>query len=176
MSRMKGVSDCGADLEDDYLVQRAMRDSLLQGLTLEQLHDYEYLAIGRFSDVVDRADVRVLQCCHGLRFALEPLASSSRIAGMRHQQFDGHVSGKSLVTGPVDLAHATRSDGGDDLVRAEPGASLHADVEYQCTMRPDGAELQELPFVSPREAEALQAVFSGGSPFRQPRWVPPGTA
>jgi hypothetical protein len=154
-----------------------MRDSLLQGLTLEQLHDNEYPAISRFSDVVDRADVGVLQGCHGLRFALEPLASSSRIAGMRHQQFDGHVSGKSLVTRPVDLAHPTRSDRRDDLVRAEARASLHADVEYQCTMRPDGAELQELRFISLREGEdlplsgwmpeGLQAVFSGGSQFRQ---------
>ncbi len=126
MSRLKGVGEGGADLEDDPLVQRAVRDSLLQGLTLEQLHDNECLAIGRFSDVVDRADVGVLQGCHCLRFALESLASSSRIGGVRRQQLDGHVSGKSLVTRLVDLAHATRTDGGNDLVRAEAGASSHA--------------------------------------------------
>ena len=54
------------------------------------------------------------------------------------------------------------------------------------SMRPDGAELQELRFVSLSEAmdlplsawmpEVLQAVFSGGSQFRQPRWVPRMTA
>jgi ADP-ribose pyrophosphatase YjhB (NUDIX family) len=53
------------------------------------------------------------------------------------------------------------------------------------SMRPDGDELQELRFVSLSQAgdlplsawvpEVLQAVFSGGSQFRQPRWVPPRT-
>ena len=123
MSRLKGVGEGRADLEEDPQVQRAVPDSLLQGLTLEQLHDNECPAIGRFADVVDRADVGVLQGCHCLRFALESLASSSRIGGMRRQQLDGHVSCKSLVTRLVDLAHATRTDGGNDLVRAEAGAS-----------------------------------------------------
>ena len=54
------------------------------------------------------------------------------------------------------------------------------------SMRPDGDELLELRFVSLSDAgdlplsawmpEVLQAVFSGGSQFRQPRWVPPMTA
>ena len=126
MSRLKGVSEGRADLEEDPHVQRAVRDSLLQGLALQQLHDNECPAIGRFADVVDRADVGVLQGGHGLRFSLESLASSSRIGGMRRQQLDGHVSGKSLVTRLVDLAHAARTNGGNDLVRAEAGASSHA--------------------------------------------------
>jgi 8-oxo-dGTP pyrophosphatase MutT (NUDIX family) len=54
------------------------------------------------------------------------------------------------------------------------------------SMRPDGAELEELRFVSLSEAEGLplsawvlevlRALSSGGRQFRQPRWVPPRTA
>ena len=41
MSRLEGVGEGRADLEDGPQVQRAVTDSLLQGLTLEQLHDNE---------------------------------------------------------------------------------------------------------------------------------------
>ena len=126
MSRLEGVGEGRADVEEDPQVQRAVPDSLLQGLPLQQLHDNECPAIGGFADVVDRADVGVLQGGHCLRFSLESLASSSRIGGMRRHQLDGHVSCKSLVTRLVDLAHATRTNGGNDLVRAEAGASFHA--------------------------------------------------
>jgi hypothetical protein len=126
MSRLKRVGEGGADLEDDQLVQRTTREALLQGLALEQLHHDEYLALGRFSDVVDRADVGVLQGRHCLRFTLESLAGSNRIGDMRRQQLDGHVPGQSLIARLVDLAHATRTDGGNDLVGAEAGASSHA--------------------------------------------------
>jgi len=98
MSRLKGVGEGRADLEEGPQVQRALPDSLLQGLTLEQLHDNKCPAIGRFADVVDRADVGVLQGRHGLRFARESLARSSRIGEVRRQQLDGDVSCKSLVT------------------------------------------------------------------------------
>jgi 8-oxo-dGTP pyrophosphatase MutT (NUDIX family) len=81
--------------------------------------------------------------------------------------------------------------GPDFVVRYRNGhrtsyvASVFEAALIEGSMRPDGAELQELRFVSLSEAESLplsgwvpevlQAVFGDGSQFRQPQWVPPRT-
>ena len=130
---MRSVGEGRADFEDDPLVQRAARNSLLQGLTLEQLHDDEGPAIGRLSNIVDRADIGMLQGCHRLRFAPEPLASLSRIGGVRRQHLDGlaHRGAADAVdVAPFGLV-------GQQIAGREIAAqNLGADILRQAVMKP----------------------------------------
>ena len=71
-----------------------------------------------FFQSVDGGDVRVIGR-EELRLALEP-AKSIRILGDPFgQHFDRHVALQPRVPRAVDLAHAARANGGEDLVRAE---------------------------------------------------------
>ena len=73
--RVRGVERVGdlrAELEHFVERQRAARDAILQRLAVEQLHHHELLAVVR-ADVVERADVRVIEVRDDARFALEAL-------------------------------------------------------------------------------------------------------
>jgi hypothetical protein len=92
-----------------------------QRLALEVLHDEIRRAV-LFADVVQRADVRVLELRDRARFTIEPL-SELRIASKRGwKDFDGDDAIETRVAGLVDLTHAAGADGGLNLVRAEPHA------------------------------------------------------
>ncbi|MBE3073715.1 MAG: hypothetical protein IMZ75_02035 [Actinobacteria bacterium] len=57
------------------------------------------------------------------RFALEP-REGNRVRRQRlGQDLDRDVATEFRVPRPIDLAHAARADGGDDLIRPEAGAS-----------------------------------------------------
>jgi hypothetical protein len=73
-------------------------------------------------EVVERADVRVVERSNRARFALEPLAEFGRA------NLDRDVAAETGVASPVDLAHPARSDAPVDLVWSEPfaGAEGHA--------------------------------------------------
>ena len=69
------------------------------------------------SDVVEDADVRMIQTGDGFCFTLEPLFHFRAISKMRRQNFDGDNAVKASIAGAVYLAHSTRTDGGEDFVR-----------------------------------------------------------
>ena len=73
-------------------------------------------------DVVERADVRMIERGDALRFALEarPELGIGREGGRQHLDGDGAL--EAGVAGLVDLAHAAGADGADDLVRSEARA------------------------------------------------------
>ncbi len=74
------------------------------------------------ADVVERADVRMVELRDRAGFAVEPLAEL-RISGEGFgQDLDGDDAIEARVAGLVDLAHAAGAEGGEDLVRAEARA------------------------------------------------------
>ncbi len=79
----------------------------------EMLHDEEVDGVFA-ADVVEGADVRVIEAGDGLCFALEALCESD-IA-----DFDGDDAFEPGVAGFVDFAHASCSEQGDDLVWPQP--------------------------------------------------------
>ena len=75
-----------------------------------------------FADVVQRADVRVVQAGDGLRFALEALLHLGVVGEVRRQDLDRDRAVQPRVGGLVDLAHAAGAEGAGDFVRTEARA------------------------------------------------------
>ena len=61
-----------ARFEQRFRVQRTARDAVLQGLAFEELHDDEGLTVF-LVDLVDGADVGMVQGRSGARFALKAI-------------------------------------------------------------------------------------------------------
>jgi hypothetical protein len=105
---------------------RAARDPLRQVLAVEELHDEE-LAPFVVADVVERADVGMLERGDRARLAVEALAEL-RVGGKgRRQDLDGDGAIEPGVARAVDLPHAAGADGIADFVWTEtrPGGKAH---------------------------------------------------
>ena len=106
-------------------VERTLSRALQRGLAVQQLHDQEDAAVAGLADIVERADVGVLQRGRGPRLAQEPLARR-RFTGQRGgQHLDRHVAVETRVARLVDLPHAAGANGPDDLYGPNrvPGAT-----------------------------------------------------
>src|ERR671913_1881843 len=86
-----------------------------QGLALEVL-EYEVVRAILTADVVERADVRILQRCDALCFTFE---ARLQILIFRRQDLYRDDALQPVVASFVNLAHAPGSDRGDDLVRSQ---------------------------------------------------------
>ena len=80
------------------------------------------------TNVVESADVRVLQVGEGVGFALEPLAEFGLLGQVSGQGFDRDDAVEACVAGLIHLAHATGAEWRDDFVGAEPGAGRQGHV------------------------------------------------
>jgi len=74
------------------------------------------------ADIVDAADVGVVQGRNGASLALEAGTQIGIASDLTRQDLDGNRSIEACVAGSVNLAHAAGSEGGDNLIRAEAGA------------------------------------------------------
>ena len=79
---------------------------MLQRQPVQELHGNEVAAL-IFIDVVNRADVRVIQRRSGARFALESLDGNAVRGGTWGKELERYNPAKLGVLGLVDLAHAT---------------------------------------------------------------------
>jgi hypothetical protein len=73
-------------------------------------------------DIVELADVRMVQSRNRTRFLLEPSESIAIERERLGQHFDGNVASKARIPRPIDLAHPAGAQQGDDFKRSEPGA------------------------------------------------------
>ena len=117
-ARVRGVErigDFGGDLQQLLEMDRPARDAMLQRLAFEEFHHEEGVAL-IFADIVDGADVGIVQRGGGAGFAAEAF-QSLRIAGsLIREKFDGHGAAEADVFGFVDDAHAATADFFDDAV------------------------------------------------------------
>ena len=104
---------------------RAGGELLAQRRSLEQLRDDVRRALVG-ADVVDRHDVRMVEASCRARFLLEP-AQPVGVRGVGGgQHLDRDLAIQPRVVRAVDLAHAPRPDGRDDVVRAKTGSGIDA--------------------------------------------------
>ena len=87
------------------------RQRSFDGSALDVLHHQVVRA-----DVVERADVRVVEGGDGTGFALEALGE------LVFGDLDGDAALEACVARFVNLAHAPDADGSNDLIRAETSA------------------------------------------------------
>ena len=118
-----------APVDNSEKSKRATITVLIQTstLTFDRRHDQEVDPV-LAADVVQRANVRVVQAGDGLRLALEPLLEIGVRGDMLGEHLDGDGAVESRVPRLVDFSHTASPDGGDDLIRPElpSGFKRHA--------------------------------------------------
>ena len=108
--RMRGIQRVGnldGEPSRTFRFQSGARDAVLQRHTVQKLHDDEGLAV-LLADLVNGADIRMVQCGSGLGFALKTrqrLRVSGNVFG---QEFEGDKAVQPSVFGFVDHAHPRR--------------------------------------------------------------------
>ena len=102
--------------------QRPRRQPRGERLAFEILHHQE-VGVTLLADVMERADVRMVQAGDRLRLTLEALSEIRIVGDMRREHLDGDGALEPRVGGLVDLAHAAGADEGRDVVAAESGAN-----------------------------------------------------
>jgi hypothetical protein len=70
VSRIQGITRLDSDLEYFLKGERFILNSLFKGSTLEKLHHHEGV-VGFFTDIIDSADIGVIQGRGGTCFTLE---------------------------------------------------------------------------------------------------------
>jgi len=117
------VGDLCSDLQCLIERERTFFDPRGERLALEMRHHQVMSAIDA-ADVVDAADVRMVQSRDGARLALET-GSQIGIAGdLGRQDLDRDRPIEPRVACAVDFTHPARADQRDDVVRAETAAGL----------------------------------------------------
>ena len=71
------------------------------------------------ADVVERADVRMIERRDRARFALEAVAELRIGRELRRQNFDRDRAIEARVARPIDFAHAARANERDDFIDAK---------------------------------------------------------
>ena len=116
--RVRGIERVGnldAQRQRGFNLQRPRSDAVPQRHPVEKLHGDERLAV-LLADVINCADVGVIQCGRSLGFALEA-GEGLRVAGnVLGQELEGDKTMKPCVLGLVDNSHATAAQSLDDAV------------------------------------------------------------
>src|SRR5688572_7151430 len=87
------------------------------------------------SDVVERADMRMIQVGNDMRFAFEALDGVGVRAHLVGQELDGHLAPEPRVFGLVHHSHAAGAETGQDLVMRN-GLADHKDAVSGSSRRP----------------------------------------
>ena len=98
--------------------QRAPRQAIGEGFTLEQLH-HDEVGTAVVPDVVERTDVRMVQRGDGARFSLKALTQLRVRCHLGGEHLDRNHPVEPRVARAIHLAHPARAEGGNDLVRAQ---------------------------------------------------------
>jgi hypothetical protein len=109
------VGDLDPELEDLRRRQRPLPDPLLQRPPLQVLHHQERLALV-LADVVDGADVGVVERRGGHRLALEALARGLVVEQLLRQELERHRAVEPRVLRPANDAHAAATEPLEDAV------------------------------------------------------------
>ena len=105
--------------------QRALLEAGAQRLAVDELGDDER-GVAVLRELEDGEDVRMRELRDAHRLALEPRERAGIRRELRGEDLDGDVAIEPRIARAIDLAHAARADGGDDLVVPEAGAGVSA--------------------------------------------------
>ena len=115
------VGDLHGDFQRLVQRERSLFESGRERLPVEVRHDDEMGAAG-FTDVVDAADVRMVERRDRPRFPFEPLPQIGIAGDVWLQHLDRDAAIEPRVARFVDLAHSASPEGGEDLIRTETGS------------------------------------------------------
>jgi hypothetical protein len=115
VSSVERVGGVDADFEEAVEFERIRGDDVFESCAIEKFHGDEGAAVV-FADVMDGADVGMVQRAGGAGFAFEAfegLRIASEIVG---EKFESDEAAKTRVFGFVDDAHSAAAEFFDDAV------------------------------------------------------------
>jgi hypothetical protein len=112
MRLLKSLRDFCRNLQKLSDWQRSFLQAVGQSLALQILHDQK-IRVALSADVVERADIDMLQRGDRLGFPLQALFQLGIRGKMRRQNLDGDRTVKTRIHGSVHLTHAAGAPSGD---------------------------------------------------------------
>jgi hypothetical protein len=124
--RLDGLGDLAGDLQRLIAGERAAREAVGQRLPFDQF-EHEKRRRGRFDEIVNRGDPRVVERREHLGFATQPRDAVLILGKRLRQDLDRDVAFQLGIARAVDLAHATGTQRSDDFIVAQPlaGSECH---------------------------------------------------
>ena len=126
------------------------------------------------ADVIERADVWVIERRDGARLPLEALASlrARGEGGVEHFDRDGSV--KPRIAGAIDLGHPSRADEREDFIRAKPHPVCqgHGGASSCVSVGPNGEDTWNVRRTDPMRMVSPSASAMGDVTRSPPRNVP----
>ena len=109
------VGNLSAQLQQQLNFQRLAHDAVLQGFAVEKLHGDKSPAVF-FADVVDGADIGMVQRRRRFGFAAKSFQSLAILGQIFGQEFKRHEAVEPYVLGLIDHAHPAPAQLLDDAV------------------------------------------------------------
>src|SRR3979490_1420666 len=116
---VEGVGDLAAKFYDLIERKRAFLQPLRQRLAFHAFHDQIVDAV-LMADVVEYADVWMIQAGNCFGFALEALLAKRIIRKLRRPDLERHGAFPARIPRAIHLAHAASAQRSNDLIRTKP--------------------------------------------------------
>ncbi len=104
--RVECIRDSGAQVQKHFDIERPVIERVLERAPLQKFHGDEGAA-AIFADIVNRANVGMIQSGSSLRFALKTLERLRIVFKFRREKFQRDGAVQFRVFGLVDDAHAS---------------------------------------------------------------------
>ncbi len=124
---IESIGDLDADLHDLRQRDGTFFESFGQGFALQMLHDQEARPF-LLTHIEERADVGVREGRDHLGFALEALLDLGRGGQVVRKHLDRDRAIETAIASQVDLTHAARTEGAENLVGSQVGSSFDGHV------------------------------------------------
>lgn len=121
MRRIESVSDFQGDIEKLVEFERMAGDQMLQSDAIEKFHDNKGFAI-LLANVINCANVRVIEGRCGMRFALEASKGLRIIGYVVRKKFQRDAAMKAGILGSADHAHAAATEPLDNTIVGDGSA------------------------------------------------------
>ena len=103
------ICDLNAEVQNFFERERLALNATFQGLSIQELHRNEVLTV-LFTDVVNRVNVRVVECRSGFSLALETFQQLRIIGQISWKKFQGDRTVQARVLRLVDHTHTPASE------------------------------------------------------------------
>jgi hypothetical protein len=126
---IQSVRDIDGEGKEIFGVERMAGDAVLERLAVEKFHGDEGLAV-LLANVVNGADVRMIERGGGLGFALETGEGLRVARDVLREKFQRDETAEARVLGFVDDTHAATTEFFDDAVVRDGLADGEAEVRH----------------------------------------------
>ena len=122
VSRIERVGELNAKVQDFIHLERLCRNAVLERLAFQQLHHNERLTF-MFANVVNRANVRVIESRGRTSFPLKALQGLTIFGKLLRQELEGHETAETSVFSLVHHTHPASAQLVNDSIVPESAAN-----------------------------------------------------